>query len=367
MLFNGLLKKRKHGRVLRRPNSILIIKLSSIGDVVHTLPLLEVLRNNYPEARIDWLVEEDARSIIEGHPDVNRVIVSGRKIWLKRFFTIKVKSHIKDEVSKLIRDLRNTEYDLVIDIQGLFKSGILTFFSRGKRKIGLSGSRECASIFLTEQPCRVDPHQHAIDRYLTIAEHLKCPNRAWRGKIPIRLADKKQIDELLHRCDIRGNGLIAINPMARWETKLWEPERFAHLADRIKKELSCEIIFTGSLDDRTIIKGIIDRMNENVLNMAGKTNLKELAYLYSKCDLLISTDSGPMHIAAAMGCSAIALFGPTAPWRTGPYGNGHVIIRDKIVCSPCFKKTCTHRTCMINISVDRVFDTVKKAINEKTH
>lgn len=366
MLFNGSLRKREY-RVLQRPNSILIIKLSSIGDVVHTLPLLEVLRKNFPEARIDWLVEEDARPIIEGHRDLDRVIVSSRKSWLKRVFIIKEKSHIKDEISKFIGDLRTTEYDLVIDIQGLFKSGILTFLARGKRKIGLSGSRECASIFLTEQPCRVDPHQHAIDRYLTIAEHLKCPNRVWKGRIPIRPADKKKVDELLHRRNIQANGLIAINPMARWKTKLWEPERFAHLAERIRKELSCDIVFTGSLHDRSIIKEIIDRMDETVLNMAGKTNLKELAYLYSKCDLLISTDSGPMHIAAAMGCSAIALFGPTAPWRTGPYGKGHVIIRDEIACSPCFKKTCTHRTCMINIGVDRVFDTVTKAIKRKMH
>ncbi len=366
MLFNGSSQKKKH-RVPKRPKSILIIKLSSIGDVVHTLPLLEVLRNNYPEARIDWLVEEDARSIIEGHPNINRVIVSGRKLWLKRFLKIKGKSRITDEVNKFVKDLRSIEYDLVLDIQGLFKSGILTFLSKGKRKIGLSGSRECASIFLTEQPCRVNLHQHAIDRYLTIAEHLKCPNRIWKGEIPIQPAAKKKVDEFLHGRDIQTNGLIAINPMARWATKLWEPERFAHLAERIKKELSCDIVFTGGFDDRSIIQGIIDNMNENVLNMAGKTNLKELAYLYSNCDLLISTDSGPMHIAAAMGCSTIALFGPTAPWRTGPYGKGHVIIRDEIACSPCFKKKCNHRTCMINISVDRVFDTVTKAMKERTH
>lgn len=108
---------------------------------------------------------------------------------------------------------------------------------------------------------------------------------------------------------------------------------------------------------------IIESMDEQAVNLAGQTGLKELAYLYSKCQLLITTDTGPMHIAAAMGCPVVALFGPTAPWRTGPYGRGHKVVRDDIECSPCFKKRCNHVSCMKNITVDKVFETVKEKLD----
>ncbi|MCP4668524.1 MAG: lipopolysaccharide heptosyltransferase I, partial [Deltaproteobacteria bacterium] len=142
------------------PSSILIIKLSAIGDVVHALPLLSVLRENYPRARIDWLVEEEAAQIIEGHPDLNRVIVSRRKSWLRRFMKCAEYSNVAREVTGLLRNVRNFEYDLVIDLQGLFKSGILTGLSKGKRKIGMDGAREGGRFFLNERPVPVDYDQH---------------------------------------------------------------------------------------------------------------------------------------------------------------------------------------------------------------
>ena len=156
--------------------------------------------------------------------------------------------------------------------------------------------------------------------------------------------------------------MVAINPMARWKTKLWESGRFAILADKIQKELSCRVIFTGGSDDRSRVVEIIDRMDEMPINVAGQTSLKELAYLYSRCRLMISTDTGPMHMAAAMDCPVVAFFGPTAPWRTGPYGEGHRVIRGEIECSPCFKKRCDHMTCMREITVDRAFEAVKQLL-----
>jgi 3-deoxy-D-manno-octulosonic-acid transferase/heptosyltransferase-1 len=137
------------------------------------------------------------------------------------------------------------------------------------------------------------------------------------------------------------------------------------LADQIKTKWACEVIFTGSANDNNAIETITNAMGKKAVNIAGETNLKELAYLYSKCDLLITTDSGPMHIAAAMGCPTVALFGPTAPWRTGPYGKGHIVIRDDTECSPCFKKTCDHMTCMKNITVEKVLEAVEEALNKR--
>ncbi len=358
MQFAGFWKEKKSLEI-KRPSNILIIKLSAIGDVVHTLPLLEVLRKNFSGARIDWLVEEEAGHIIDGHRGIDHVIVSHRKSWQRRLFKVREQSAVLGEISRFLRELRCNEYDLVIDLQGLFKSGLLTGLSRGKRKIGFTGGREGGHLFLTERPYFVDYNQHAVDRYLKTVEHLGCDKDSWKGDIPIRQSDKRYIDKFIKDNGIQDKSLVAINPMARWKTKLWESEKFAALADRIQKELSCRVIFTGSGHDRPDIDKIIEKMKERPANLAGHTGLKGLAYLYSKCRHLISTDTGPMHMAAAMGCPVIALFGPTAPWRTGPYGKGHSVIRDEIECSPCFKKRCAHMTCMRNISVDRVFDTIK--------
>lgn len=345
------------------PKSILIIKLSAIGDVVHALPLLEVLRKNFPEARLDWVVEEESSQIIDEHEEIDNVIISRRKSWQKRLLKGREGAAALGEIKQFLKTLRSHEYDLVIDLQGLFKSAILTGLSKGKRKIGGNWGREGSQLFLTERPFLADVEEHAVDRYLKAAEYLEGEKNSWNGRVPIRKSDMRSIDRLLHYKGIEDEILVAINPMAKWKTKLWESKKFAILADRLQKELACKIIFTGSRQDRAEMDEIIESMDEQAVNLAGQTGLKELAYLYSKCQLLITTDTGPMHIAAAMGCPVVALFGPTAPWRTGPYGRGHKVVRDDIECSPCFKKRCNHVSCMKNITVDKVFETVKEKLD----
>lgn len=343
------------------PKSILIVKLSAIGDVVHTLPLLEVLRKGFPRARIDWLVEEEAKGIIEGHPAIDRILVSQRKFWQKRLF--REGGPVVREVVAFLQTLRKEKYDLVIDMQGLIKSGLLIGLSRAKRKIGFTWAREGSTLFLSEPPHPVDQHhQHAIERYLKTAEILGCGANSWQGRIPVRLSDSEAVDRLLCENNLEGERLVAVNPMAGWETKLWEPEKFAPLAERIERAFSCKIVFTGGPKDRDAVAAIIAQMKGRHLDLSGRISLKELACLYSRCTLLISTDTGPMHIAAAMGCPVVALFGPTAPWRTGPYGKGHRVIREDIACSPCFKKKCDHMTCMKGITVERVFDAVQELL-----
>jgi 3-deoxy-D-manno-octulosonic-acid transferase/heptosyltransferase-1 len=344
---------------MERPDSILIVKLSAIGDVVHTLPLLEVLRTNFPQARIDWVVEEEAGQIIKGHPMLDHVLVSRRKAWQKNIAKPRERTAALHEVLRFIRELRSHKYDLVIDLHGLFKSGILTGLSKAKRKIGFTGGREGSSLFLTERPYYVDYDQHALDRYLRTIDYLGCTMYPWKGDIPVEPSDKDTIENFMLENNLQTKRLVAINPMARWKTKLWEPDRFTLLADIVQKELNLKVVFTGSQQDRVVIDEIVGGMKTIPLDLAGRTTLKALAYLYSKCELLITTDTGPMHMAAAMGCSVVALFGPTAPWRTGPYGKGHRVIREEIECSPCFKKKCDHMSCMKEITVDRVFNTVK--------
>jgi heptosyltransferase I len=344
-------------------DSILVVKLSAIGDVVHSLPLLEVLRKNFPGARIDWLVEEEASQIIEGHKDLDHMIVSRRKSWQRRFLRGNQRAAVLKEIREFVRNLRTVQYGLVIDLQGLFKSGILTGLSRGRRKMGFTGGgKEGSYLFLTEKPHFFDYNKHALNRYLAAAEYLSCDIPSWKGQIPIRPIDREKVDRLLHHHSLDHGVMVAINPVARWETKLWDEQNYAPLADRLQRELACKVIFTGSKEDRPLIGRIVERMENQPLNLAGEIGLKELAYLYTRCRLVISTDTGPMHIAAAMNTPVVALFGPTAPWRTGPYGRAHRVIREELPCSPCFKKKCSHRTCMRSLTVDRVFGTAKEFI-----
>lgn len=351
---------------MKTPKSILIIKLSAIGDVVQTLPFLEVLRENFPNARIDWLVEEQAFQIIAGHPGLDRVVVSRRNLWKSRLLQFKSCMSVIREVKVFLKELRSYEYDLVVDLQGLLKSGVLIGLSKGKRKIGMAGAREGGWAFLNERPVPVDYDEHAIDRYLRVAEYLECDISSRNGHIPVSDSDKKWVDDLLNVNGIQKRTLVAINPMARWKTKLWEPERFAVLANRITDELSCKVIFTGSNTDRNVLEDISRKMERRPINLAGRTSLKQLAYLFTRCAALVTTDTGPMHIAAAMGCRVVALFGPTAPWRTGPYGQSHKVIRVDLECSPCFKKKCEDMRCMKEIKVDGVFEAVKDTIIERS-
>ena len=345
------------------PRSILIVKLSAIGDVVHTLPFLEVIRENFPKARIDWVVEETSSQIIEDHPAIDHVIVSQRTSWQKQLFRMWECSTALIGIREFLGQLRAQTYDLVIDLQGLFKSALLLGLSRGRRKIGPSWGKEGSRFFLTEPPFFIEPDLHAVEKYLKAAEFLGCDRTSWSGDIPIRETDKKTIEKFFHDNGIEGKVLVAINPIAKWATKLWELEKFSALADKLQKELSCKLVFTGSRQDREEVSRIIQGMDEAPLNLTGQTNLKELAYLYSRCQLLISTDTGPMHLGAAMGCPVVALFGPTAPWRTGPYGPGHTVIRQEMVCSPCLKKKCEDLRCMRDITVDRVFRAVEQKLD----
>jgi len=345
-----------------RQTRILIIKLSAIGDVVHSLPLLEVLRKRFHTARIDWVVEEDAAGIVEGHPCVDELFIFPRKTWLKRVSRNEDCISSVREAARFIRRLRRNRYDIVIDLQGLLKSGLLTFLARGRRKMALNNGREGSSLFVQERVAVPAQEIHALEKYLCIARHLGVENPHWQGYIPIYESDKSYVDSLL-----QGLGpdrlLIAINPMAKWETKLWEPNRFALLADLINTTLDATVIFTGSGADKDPIGTIQSKMKTAALDFVGRMTLKQLAYFYQRCAVVISTDTGPMHIAAAMKFpTVVALFGPTSPVRTGPYGSTQKVVRSGVACSPCFKKRCDDMRCMRKISVDMVYDAVKEVL-----
>lgn len=344
---------------------ILIIKMSAIGDVVQTLPFLEVLHHNLPNARIDWLVEEATADLVAGHPAVDRILVSRRSSWPRELARPATALPAAADIARFIARLRRRAYDLAIDLQGLLKSGLWLGLSRARRKVTLAGAREGSRWFATETPLPVDSDRHAIDRYLEAAERLGFRPVPWQGTIPISPGDLESADLLLAPLLETGRHIVALNPMARWESKLWPPERFAALADTLVRDFGCRLVFTGGHSDRPAIEKILRQMTAPALDLVGRTGLKELAALLTRATVLVCTDTGPMHMAVAMKCPVVALFGPTAPWRTGPYGPGHRVIRSKSSCSPCFRKTCPDDRCMRDITVAQVASAVGEVLSER--
>lgn len=348
--------------------NILIVKTSAIGDVIHTLPALNCLRRAYPTARITWLVEEAAADVVIGHPALDRVLVAGRKGWMREWRAGR-RLAAWSQAQRFLRELRDTRYDLLIDFQGLLKSGIWVALAKAGRKVGFGRGMEHAEmsyLFLNEQVPAVSMEMHAVDRELHLlrAIGVECPEV--RFELPLTTADHQAAAELLETHGIAPEQpFVAINPMTTWPTKHWQLDKFAELADRLA-ESGKAVVFTGGPADRAGVAAIGAMMRQKAVNLAGATSLKSLAAIFARAQAVVSTDTGPMHVAAAVGTPVVALFGPTAPWRTGPYGGKHQIIRLGLPCSPCLKKQCQFDTtaCMADIPVSEVVQAVMKITGE---
>lgn len=335
--------------------NILIVKLSAIGDVIHTLPSLAALRKLYPEAHITWVVEEAAAGLVNNHPLLDAVLISRRKSWIKYLGKGEFSRPLR-EMRAFLRELRKRPYDLVIDFHGLLKSALIVLLSGGKRKLGYDSMQELSGLFYNEK-IPEDMNKHAVDRYLDFPRHLGAKIAKAQFILPSDNAAQARIQSLLEKYHLENKKFIAVNPVAYWETKLWDDEKFARLADLIKAKLDIEVVFTGS--EKESIEKITARMQTKAVNLAGETTLPQLAYLYQKALLLVTTDSGPMHLAAAVGTPVVALFGPTDPQKTGPYGDGHIIIRADLPCSPCLRRECPTTKCMQDILPEQVMASIE--------
>ena len=349
------------------PQKILIVKLSAIGDVVQTLPMMEALRRHYPQAQIDWLVEEEACDLLISHPALKRVLVSRRKTWQKRLFRRGDIRSTLGEMGKFIRELRSVEYDWIIDNHGIFKSGLLVFLSRGRRKIGFQASPGIADegnyLFTRERYKPLNIEKHALERYLDLIAQAGVMVGKPALNFPVPANALLGAEKLLQKNGFARHPLIIIHPIAKWPTKQWPLANFAKVAHALA-QTGASVVFTGGADDEKSVRQLWEGIQTppQVLNLAGQTNLRELAGLFSLSDLVLTPDTGPMHLAAAVQAPLIALFGPTAPWRTGPYGNGHVILRKPLACSPCFQKKCPTMECMNSLSVEEVLEAAKQKL-----
>jgi lipopolysaccharide heptosyltransferase I len=320
------------------------VKLSSLGDVIHALPTLEALREAHPRGHLTWLVEAAAAPLLLGHPALDEVWAVPR---------VRLGQQLRGDdlrsLARLVRRVRAQDFDLVLDLQGLLKSALWVALARSPRKVGYNGTREGSYLVLTERVPPYNPDAHAVWRYLNLAHYLGAAPGPPRFRLGSAVPGASQI-----LADLGSRPVAVLHPGARWVSKLWPAAAWARLAEWLSREKGLYVVLTGSGADQELAGAILAETATPVHNLAGRTTLAELAALLKQATLAVTTDTGPMHLAAALGTRVVALFGPTAPWRTGPFGLGHQVVRLGLDCSPCFKRRCPEPRCLTDLPPEAV-------------
>jgi lipopolysaccharide heptosyltransferase I len=325
------------------PRRVLIIKPSAIGDVVHALPVLPRLRKLWPKAKLSWLITPTCASLVERHPMVDEVILFQRKRWGRSWYSPRALG----DLAGFVGDLRRREFDLVIDLQGLLRSAWIAMASGAPRRIGFSNAREFAPLFYTELVDCSWEDEHAVERYLKIASALGCGGGPAEFFFAVDDEDRKYIGNLIPA----GTPYAVLMPGTNWDTKRWPAGRFAALVKPLKERFGLETVIAGSSADMETVKQIPAKFD-----LIAKTSLRQIVALLERARLAIGNDTGPMHMAAAMGVPLVSPYGPTDPKRTGPFGRMDSVVRLDLPCSPCYSRTCWHRSCMEWLEIDPILE-----------
>jgi lipopolysaccharide heptosyltransferase I len=341
---------------------ILILKPSSLGDVIHALPVLRLLKSHLPQSQIYWWLDSSLRSLLEEDRDLAGVIPFDRQGWAtpRRWL----------EMFSSLQNLRAKHFDWAIDLQGLARSGIFAWLANAGLTIGLDngreGSREGARAFydLTPPPPAADTH--AVDRYLAVLPLLNIPARGNFEWLPTRPEIAAQIQQ---KWNPGAGPWIVLLPGARWDNKRWPVEHFVQLARLMRGMDALHFVILGGAAERAAGEAIAEAIPGRSLNLAGQTTLWEMIEWVRLGRLVISADTGPMHVAAALGRPVIALFGPTDPRKTGPYGKpGSVLQINSLPCIPCMKPSChytVNKACLNNLTPSSVYARVRQELDEE--
>jgi lipopolysaccharide heptosyltransferase II len=328
---------------------ILILKPSSLGDVIQALPVLRLLKLHFPDAEIFWWIDSSLAPLLAGDSDLTGLVHFERKRWARL-------QHWP-EMFRSVRWLRAQHFDLVIDLQCLARSGAFAWLARGKFLIGLDEVREGARGFYDLAVPRKSFHTHAVDWYLSVLPPLGVPvhkNFIW-------LPERPEVSAVVNsKLKIKNSKLILLQPGARWKNKRWPVNYFAELVRRLAEKFpAARFALLGSGEDQSLGEIISRAAPERTLNLCGATSLPEMIEWIRRCDLMVTNDTGPMHVAAALGKPLVALFGPTEPRRTGPYGQLENVLRIDLPCSPCLKSYCVYEKpneCLNALSPALVFE-----------
>jgi len=309
------------------PRKILIIRLSSIGDVLLTTPTIKILRNKFPKASISFLVENKSAGIIKSNPYLDEVIVFSKKE-MKQISRKQGKLSAFKYIINFIHKLKNKDFDLVIDLHSVFRSGIFSFFTFADFRIGIK--KQLISLLYTEK-IEPSPEAHVVDEYLSTLKILDIDYQETRKDftINIPLSTKLKVNELINTKKIEKKKKIAIVPSTSKEKKDWNENKFAVIADWLIEKKDVSVFLLGSPSEKEKCIKIKEIMKKDPIILAGETDLIELAEVIHRMDLLITGDTAPLHIAMALNIKLLGLYGPTSPKRYGPYKGENEVIKSK--------------------------------------
>jgi lipopolysaccharide heptosyltransferase I len=371
---------------------ILLIKLSAVGDVVHTFPVLNRLRRQYPAARIDWVVKPAIAELIRHHSAIDNVVLYADHVsahpWQSAWAAVAAGG-------RLITELRSARYDLVIDLQGQIRTAVLALASGAPLRIGFDrprrqvwqaserrlprlarkhawqGAREGSWLAYTHRLSIPTLDMHAVDRYLRFGSMLGLAEDGVDFSFAIPEDSIARTNRLLdqHFGGIDSSGFAIIAPGTVWETKHWNSEGFAKVARHLMRK-NLAVVLIGSNGERGVCKQVAN-MAPGALNLAGATSLSELAALVRRATICVTNDSGPMHLAVALDRPVVSIFGPTDPLWIGPYQRPGSVVSAAVSCSPCYLRQlnrCSHHhICMRRVSTEAVIDRIEAILADQNH
>jgi len=334
-----------------------IVKLSSLGDVIHALPVAHALRQALPTAHITWVVEAREQAILEGNPDLDALIPVDTRRWRKQFRFPSDLVRVGRSILEVRHRLIDAKLDVVLDLQGLVKSGLLTGLSGAKLRIGFSRRfcRELANVCFTNARVTPPPSaRHVVEQYLALLSPLRIAAKEIVFPIAANVALERRMSDFLNEQGVKPNDLlIGLNPGAGRREKRWSLAAYSQLAQRLSVEAGARILLLWGPGEDQLARAISDSATIRPV-FAPHTTLPELAALLRRCHLVIGSDTGPIHLAAALGVGTIGLYGPTSARRNGPYGE-----HARAIQSP----TGT----MAGISVDSVLQTAMEYVKCEAH
>jgi len=330
---------------------ILLIRLSSLGDIVLTTPAIRAVRAHFPDAYIAMLVAKQSAEILRENPHLDEIITFDRL----------AKDKDTGEMLRMSRLLRERKFTIAIDFQRKFRTEMLMYFSGAAERIGKG--RFC-TVRVPEQGSK-----HATTHYFDLLHAAGIP--AEDQRLELFLAESEQLD-VAQRFDAAGvnDGQLKVGffPGAGWKLREWMPERFAAIGDRLVENFNANVLIFGGPKEAELVQTVANLMNARAIPFAGNLQVRELAACLEKCDLFLTNDTGPMHIAAAVGTPTVSLFGPGNHIRFQPLGALHQTIRHAVPCSPCkqFTDKCKDNICMKGIGVDEVWESVSRTLTKAT-
>jgi heptosyltransferase I len=326
----------------------LLVRLGSLGDVIHALPAASALRDAFPEARIDWVIEPKWRRLLEGNPDLTEIISLEKKSAAGLISTV--------------RKLRSAHYTCAIDFQGLYKSALPAFASGAPRRIGFPSTyaREgFASMFYTD---KINPRgAHKVDHNLTLAEAAGAAARPGPPRFPLtpRPEDEKQVTQELARHNLAD--FYVLNPGGGWRSKCWPPERYGELHHRLAALHGWRSVISFGPGEERLAQELASAAGTPA-PVAVPLGLGPLMALMRRAKFVVSADTGPLHLASALGTPVVGLFGPTDPARNGPYGGASIVIRNPGKSETTYRRGASYSSPMLSITVDQVADAVARLV-----